>query len=69
MARGKDLEGGTSLLKVGVKRLRKDKLAMFGLIVLGVFAMVAIFAPIIVSMVLPYKICYIPISLHRRSTG
>lgn len=47
MAREKDLEGGTSLFKVGVKRLRKDKLAMFGLIVLGLFAMVAIFAPII----------------------
>ncbi len=40
-------ENGTSLFKAGMKRLRKDKLAMFGFGILIVFVLAAVFAPVI----------------------
>ncbi len=47
MSPTKRQDSGTSLLKAGMKRLRKDKLAVFGLIVLSLFTLAAVCAPFI----------------------
>jgi peptide/nickel transport system permease protein len=49
MAETKQQENGTSLFKVGMKRLKKDKLAIFGLIIIVIFTLAAIFAPFIAN--------------------
>src|SRR3989338_578602 len=41
------LEKGTSLFRDGIRRLRKNKLAMFGLVVLLIISTISILAPVI----------------------
>lgn len=47
MSEKKQKEYGTSLFKIGINRLKKNKLAVFGLLVLCIFTIAAIFAPFI----------------------
>ncbi len=47
MNQNKQEENGTSLFKVGIKRLKKDKMAVFGLGILILFTLAAIFVPIL----------------------
>lgn len=42
-----NVEDGLSLWKISIKRLLKNKLAVFGMIILGILIITAIFAPVI----------------------
>lgn len=44
-----NVEDGLSLWKISIKRLFKNKLAVFGMIILGILVITAIFAPVISS--------------------